>query len=59
MPGRELRAYGDGVAQYEALVDRIRAKFERGKRVSGIDSTKFGAEGPSGSKPKRDLRTSA
>ncbi len=60
MPGREERAYGDGAPLYLALVNRIRTKFSRAEGGARADSVKPdpNKQGTSGSKPKRDLRSS-
>jgi hypothetical protein len=60
MPGREERAYGDGAPLYLALVNRIRSKFSKGEGGARADSVKPdpNKQGTSGSKPKRDLRSS-
>jgi hypothetical protein len=59
MPGREERAYGDGIPLYEKLVSEIKAKFERGKGGSRANFAKFDpSQQGTATSNKRDLRKS-
>jgi hypothetical protein len=58
MPGREVRAYGDGARLYLNLVNQIRTKFRGSDRGGRGDSARQDPNQKSGSKPTRNLRSS-